>query len=219
MATEFSFPDWRRAASGGLALVSSKRFETAVLESDRVYVLGDAIDDDREAVQPSFDILARAVELLGFSEFDRIGVRQWFALEVKGKSEEKLIKLLQAKYFNTGLFEGSLGLLVTDHACTFEFKSKEDPRVAGRVEFGAMNKEGWPLRVSVDPNFVAHFNYCDSKDVLDRLPAEFVLLDVDRSMKKSAVERPLKIESVREFIATVRDSQANLPKQLIQDLT
>jgi hypothetical protein len=217
LATEFSFPDWRRAISG-LALVSSKRFETAVLESNRVFVLGDTIDEEREAIQPSFEVVARAAELLGFSEFERIGVRQWFALEMKGKSEEKLIRMLQAKYLNAMLFENSLGLSLTDHACTFEFKSKEDPRVAGRVELGAMESKGWPMRVSVDPNLIAHFNYCDPKIVLDKLPSDFIFLDVDRSMKKSAEERPLKIEGVREFIETVRDSQTKLPKQLIQDL-
>lgn len=113
--------------------------------------MSDAIDDEREAIQPSFEVVAKAVELLGFSDFDRIGVRQWFALEIKGKSEEKLIKLLQAKYLNTTLIESSLGLSVYDHACTFELKSKEDPRLAGRVELGAMKKESWPIRVSVDP--------------------------------------------------------------------
>ncbi len=40
-----------------------------MLESDRVYVLGDAIDDEREAIQPTFQVVAKAVELLGFSEF------------------------------------------------------------------------------------------------------------------------------------------------------
>jgi hypothetical protein len=218
LATEFGFPDWRRSVAG-LALVSAKRFETAVLESDRVYVLGDAINDEREAIQPSFQVISKAVELLGFSEFDRIGVRQWFALEINGKSEEKLIKRLQAKYLNTASFENGLGLTISDHACTFEFKSKEDPRVAGRIELGAMKNASWPLRVPVDPNLVAHFNYCDSKAVLDKLPTDFVFLDVDRSMKKSAEERPLKIEDVREFIETVRDTQTNLPKQLIQELT
>ncbi len=218
LASEFNFPDWRRG-DGGLAFVSAERFETAVLESDRVYVVGDAIDDQREAIQPSFHVVAKAVELLGFSEFDRIGVRQWFALEIRGKSEEKLIKLLQAKYLNAALFENGLGLPMSDHACVFEFKSKEDPRLAGRVELGAMKSGSWPLRVPVEPNLIAHFNYCDSKAVLDKLPTDFVFLDVDRSMKKSAVERPLNIEGVREFIGTVRDSQTKLPQQLIQDLT
>ena len=217
LATELDFPDWRRSVAG-LALVSAKRFETAVLESDRVFVLGDAIDDEREAIQPNFQFVAKAVELLGFSEFDRIGVRQWFALEIKGKSEAKLIKLLQAKFINASLFENCLGLPVSDHACVFEFKSKEDPRMAGRVELGAMKNESWPIRVPVNPNFIAHFNYCDSKIILDKLPTDFVFLDVDRSMKKPAEDRPLKIECVRDFIETVRNSQTNLPKQLIQDL-
>ena len=108
---------------------------------------------------------------------------------------------------------------MSDHACIFEFMSKEDPRVAGRVELGAMKNGGWPIRVPVDANLVAHFNYCDSKAVLDKLPTDFVFLDVDRSTKKSAEERPLKIDDVREFIETVRDSQTKLPQQLIKDLT
>ena len=111
-------------------------------------------------------------------------------------------------------------MALSDLAFVFEFKDKTDPRLNGRIEKGAMSKIQWSheSRVSYDPRVAMHYHIAKSEEVLSTLPDDFIYLDIDRGMKKSAAERPLSMEEVEECIGKMITSQNNFPKQLVSEL-
>ena len=74
----FKLPHWRRAPHA-LELFDPARKMTFGMESGKLGCVLDSNDVNAEPISRAFELIRKAAELLGKQEFDRIGIRQWFA--------------------------------------------------------------------------------------------------------------------------------------------
>ena len=87
------YPDWKRS-SHSLEVVSKKKHSKIFLSTKRCFVEMDS-DSETPGVEYEFakDRILQIRDKLGLSQIDRIGVRQWFAIDIE-KSFAKTVDII-----------------------------------------------------------------------------------------------------------------------------
>tara|TARA_R110002072_G_scaffold59882_6_gene152219 strand:+ start:19359 stop:20117 length:759 start_codon:yes stop_codon:yes gene_type:complete len=207
---------WERSAFS-LQILDKKRRQRVILESKRLGIECDGpIAEQREATIRGYDLLADAARNLGIDKVARVGVRQWFALEIGGNSEQKLIEKLCEAHLRTKLMERAMKMSVQDFAIILELQDKTDPQFTGRISYGVMPRDQWGSQTPYQKP--SHLGSDGVKQIVDELPNEFVFVDVDKRIDSGKTDSSFSLERCKRFTQKVQGDLRLIPKQLIDDI-
>jgi hypothetical protein len=180
---EKGFPDWRRGTSA-IELQHRTKHRRTYLQASR---LGYEFDAEPEAAKEELDLAFEACDIafrsIAPQEVYSVAIRQFYALVLGNRAEQKLITILMDKFSPKQTLEGIIGLPATDVAYTLEFKDHHDNNA--RLILGAMRRKQWSVFVPYPDPEENNATYVgeDLQKILDAVPSDFVFVDLDRTSR------------------------------------
>lgn len=185
MTLSDEFPDWRRS-SLSLEVVNKKKHQRVFLGFQKCFIEIDTASET-PSVESDFakDRIVSVCFRLGLEEISRIGMRQWFTIDI-GKSFARTVDLLHEKLFDPPQkLKSILSDSVKDVAYAVDYKTTDGWEY--NLRLGPMTAKEWFERVPYEGNsFEAESR--NEEDGEDRqtfqnyqgsLPSEFVYFDID----------------------------------------
>lgn len=177
--------------------------------------------EEHQDIEQNYEIVKKSLQIYGGENILRIGIRQWFAIEIDKLTEQKLIDKLKAVYLKVASFEESLEMQMEDMALILEMSKSSDSQFSARVVVGAMNKKQWTSHTPYPgtrsepklPHVPGGINV-----VLGRLPEDFVLIDIDKRNTRAESSPVISASKCDDFISNAANDQKKIPKMLIEDI-
>jgi len=213
------FIDWAKNPKPVIELLEKERRERFVLEPAKVLVDIDSFrNKDDIRFREFVDAMLIASSQLGVAKFKRVAMRQWFAIEIEGLSEQSIFRKLRDRLMRTDVLNSVLGENPDDLALVFELDQRP-MWFRRRFEIGAMNKSEWRSRIPYSELVIekkSEFEQSKWTDgLLEALPSDFLYVDVDtiwleRPPGKKALPQ---LESIEDFFQKVEEMNLRFARE------
>ena len=217
--TRNSFPDWAKNPST-VILMNKERRERMIFESGKISLDLDRFTSHDDRTPDLIASMLDAFANLKSEKLLRVGLREWFAIEVDGLSEQKIFQKLRNRLFQKDTLELGLGSLPEDMAIVLEWDSCKS-WYHRRIEFGAMLKLEWSRRVQYFDLTIEKNDHVEKKwkDGLEEsLPDAFLFMDVDTYWLSNPPQgsRPEKEIDMKEFFSHIERLNVDVTKRLFE---
>ena len=173
-----------------------------------------------DAIERGIKSLVGALDQLGNVQFQRIGIRQFFAIEISKLKQKQIVERILSRLMHVDSFVEATGMTTKDLAVTLDLEDKLDLRKGGKLVAGAMSAKEWKNFVPYQENGVnsAHLPEGRIGEILKQLPADFLFLDIDKSLRSTPQSENLLVEDVLAFAKKVAVDQKLIAKKAIEEL-
>jgi hypothetical protein len=175
-----------------------------------------------QSIAHAFTLLKMALEMHGSKSIRRIGIRQWFAIQLPGHDEKRLIQKLQQAYLTVTPLAEAVKMNVEDIALVLEFVHQTNPLQSSRLQLGAMDRKQWvnhtPYSLSAGKKISAHLGSNGVQKIVDELPQDFIFIDVDKRISSHGSEPPLSLHACETFAGAVESDQKKMAQAIIASL-
>lgn len=212
---------WERSPFS-IELLDVDNQEKVVLEHDRFHCEMDGpLDRQLTSAKRGFSLIKEAMGECGIGGVRRLGVRQFFAIEFDGNTEERLISKLDRAYLATDALASVTKMGVKDFAVVLELRGSPDSHFSGRLSLGGMKRSQWtsytPYNV-VQGRGPNHLGKRSVQQIVQELPESFVFVDIDKAIGKPSSTDEIDFSKCESFIESVSSDMKQIANQIIRDL-
>ncbi|MFC1757224.1 hypothetical protein ACFL2H_00445 [Planctomycetota bacterium] len=209
--------DWQRRALS-LEIQDRVKLQRVNLEYNRFFFEFDSEPDSCDSLVHNVDAyLVDTMVKFNMIDFQHVGFRQWWAIEIDGNDEKKLISKMSQHFLQLGHIEElSTQFQFEDAAQTLEFRDQNDPGKTCRIITGAMERDQWALHVpyATPDRGGTHLLSNGFETIKDSLPSDFVFVDVDFRLRCNGADK----EVVCEFFKSAATRSEATAKTMLQKI-